>query len=384
MLILDATEVNEDKQHQFQKPHHFTNEEGKAVISQTEMNFTPKQSGKTGVKGSFTCSDCGKSYRDKINLTRHMSVHTGEKPYTCTQCGKSFSSKGNLNDHMRVYTGEKPFTCTQCGKSFRDRSALKDHQLSHTGVRSFSCDQCDKTFVVASSLIRHLKLHAGEKPHVCLFFVERVFPYYTLYKGTRVFILVWDLMYALTVERALLHQQIKKTPEDSHWRETIQVLTLWKEFHWFINLENPWESAYWRKAIPVLFMREEFSHHLVYRLIWKSIVRSHLSEQSSHSDAWFTSNLSFRLRLDALVLSPLQHSVLIHCSNVIKQIHTTTKWRQMSIIRCNAPHRGFLFYTNYIQFIYKYRNKRSKAAYSCMRYYSEQSNMSGFSRFWNK
>ncbi len=46
MLTLDSIEVNEDKEHQFQKPHHFTSEDGKAVISQTEPNFTQKQAGK--------------------------------------------------------------------------------------------------------------------------------------------------------------------------------------------------------------------------------------------------------------------------------------------------------------------------------------------------
>lgn len=58
------------------KPHHFTNEEGNEVISQTQMNFTQKQ---TGVDGSFTRSEFGKSYRDEINLMKHMRVHTGEK-----------------------------------------------------------------------------------------------------------------------------------------------------------------------------------------------------------------------------------------------------------------------------------------------------------------
>ncbi len=46
MLTLDSIEVNEDKEHQFQKPHHFTSEDENAIISQTEPNFTQKQAGK--------------------------------------------------------------------------------------------------------------------------------------------------------------------------------------------------------------------------------------------------------------------------------------------------------------------------------------------------
>ncbi len=73
MLILDSMEVNKDKQHQFEKPY-VTDENGRAIISQTEK----KQAGKTGVKGSFACTECGKSFIHKSQHTTHMRIHTGE------------------------------------------------------------------------------------------------------------------------------------------------------------------------------------------------------------------------------------------------------------------------------------------------------------------
>jgi len=142
-----------------------------------------------GKQKNFMCKfpDCGKIFRYKSEIIRHITTHSEYRPYVCNipGCNKGFKRRDALDNHVRTHTKEKPFVCIHdgCELKFPTKASLRYHLLKHEGQKTYKCTfpGCEKTFLTLSQLKQHensasvhknVKMNFTIEPYESVFYSE--------------------------------------------------------------------------------------------------------------------------------------------------------------------------------------------------------------------
>lgn len=120
----------------------------------------------------YTCSDCGKGFSTKSDLSIHLNYrHTEEKvkkKEECPVCKKMLSSKPSLHQHLKIHIGKRGHKCPKCSETFITEHGLIKHvKAVHRTGEQLKCEHCDKVFYLRYMLVRHMRNHTGEEPYKC-------------------------------------------------------------------------------------------------------------------------------------------------------------------------------------------------------------------------
>ena len=115
-----------------------TNTSGPIRLVPVKARRYPIRPSKTPVhERPYACpvDACDRRFSRSDELTRHIRIHTGQKPFQCRICMRGFSRSDHLTTHIRTHTGEKPFSCDACGRKFARSDEKKRHAKVHLKQR---------------------------------------------------------------------------------------------------------------------------------------------------------------------------------------------------------------------------------------------------------
>ncbi|KAK2498367.1 hypothetical protein MC885_014903 [Smutsia gigantea] len=157
--MMTISNINMEEQEDKPPPSHLHAE----IATSTKSHKETKE-----MKQTFNCDICTFTSSRLFSFTRHMKIHTNEKPHVCHLCLRAFRTVTVLRNHIYTHTGTKPNKCGDCDMAFITSGELQRHRrYKHTHEKPFKCSLCTYASVEVSKLKRHIQSHTGERPFQC-------------------------------------------------------------------------------------------------------------------------------------------------------------------------------------------------------------------------
>ncbi|TNN62237.1 Early growth response protein 1 [Liparis tanakae] len=123
------------------------------LIKPSRMRKYPNRPSKTPPhERPYACpvETCDRRFSRSDELTRHIRIHTGQKPFQCRICMRNFSRSDHLTTHIRTHTGEKPFACEICGRKFARSDERKRHTKIHLRQKDKKAEKAGAVVLTAA------------------------------------------------------------------------------------------------------------------------------------------------------------------------------------------------------------------------------------------
>lgn len=108
------------------------------------------------------CEFCNESFKLRLQLQTHLLTdHSQLSGYMCIDCLICYESESSLSKHRSLHHGDRRYRCEHCHQEFLEKRILRDHikKCESHDTTNYSCCLCELIFSSKQELTDHVKTH---------------------------------------------------------------------------------------------------------------------------------------------------------------------------------------------------------------------------------
>nr|CAD7199709.1 unnamed protein product [Timema douglasi] len=150
--------------HVYELHTQYNNKQYKGNVKRHDLVPNKQQIVKQFSKKNTFHSDFRQGFKSREKIEQQR-LPNNEELHTHLICEQSFKQEIDLENHTLDHTEVKPYKCLYCGKYFLQHSALVDHLALHNKQTMYHCAECGKEFSKEFNLMRHKLTHTEKMSH---------------------------------------------------------------------------------------------------------------------------------------------------------------------------------------------------------------------------